>query len=399
MSKMLEQAIIDAEALKEAAIKNAEATIIEKYSDDIKNVVDQLLEQAPPAMGGAPPPAMGGMDPAMMAMAGGPAPGPENMGDIPGAHEMQAESTVIVDLGQLKNELELAEDLDPKNIETHALVAEEVAGTGVESGPREKEETFVIEESLIADILNEVLDTTPPMTIGGDEPELDFDDEPELDFGDLEGEDIEIPDIEIPETPTTPPTVTENYDEEYDLDEDYELEEETEETEETEALQEHIGTLEQNMIYYHKQYKKLYEAYTKKSNETNNVVQVSGKLKEQNDKLRDLLVRTQDKLNEINVQNAKLHYTNRILNSVSLNERQKDKIVEAIQKTGTVEETKTIFETLQSAVAGIRDLRKSPKSLNEAINKNSSAFLPRPREDSQSDPKLKDRLQILAGIK
>ena len=36
MSNMLEQAIVDAEALKEAAIKNAEATIVEKYSDDIK---------------------------------------------------------------------------------------------------------------------------------------------------------------------------------------------------------------------------------------------------------------------------------------------------------------------------------------------------------------------------
>ena len=36
MSSMLEQAIVDARALKEAAIKNAEATIIEKYSQEIK---------------------------------------------------------------------------------------------------------------------------------------------------------------------------------------------------------------------------------------------------------------------------------------------------------------------------------------------------------------------------
>ena len=45
MSNMLEQAIVDAEALKEVAIKNAEAAIVEKYSDDIKKAVDQLLEQ------------------------------------------------------------------------------------------------------------------------------------------------------------------------------------------------------------------------------------------------------------------------------------------------------------------------------------------------------------------
>ena len=44
-NSMLEQAIIDAETLKEAAVKNAEQAIIEKYSADIKHAVDQLLEQ------------------------------------------------------------------------------------------------------------------------------------------------------------------------------------------------------------------------------------------------------------------------------------------------------------------------------------------------------------------
>ena len=45
MSTMLEQAIIDAEALKEAAIKNAEAAVIEKYADNIREAVDSLLEK------------------------------------------------------------------------------------------------------------------------------------------------------------------------------------------------------------------------------------------------------------------------------------------------------------------------------------------------------------------
>ena len=45
MSSMLEQAIVDANALKEAAIKNAESAIIERYSQDIKEAVHQLLEQ------------------------------------------------------------------------------------------------------------------------------------------------------------------------------------------------------------------------------------------------------------------------------------------------------------------------------------------------------------------
>jgi hypothetical protein len=45
MSSMLEQAIIDANDLKEAAVKNAEAEILEKYSNEIKEAVSALLEQ------------------------------------------------------------------------------------------------------------------------------------------------------------------------------------------------------------------------------------------------------------------------------------------------------------------------------------------------------------------
>ena len=45
MPSMLEQAIIDAESLKEAAIKNAEQAIIEKYSQEVKTAVDLMLEQ------------------------------------------------------------------------------------------------------------------------------------------------------------------------------------------------------------------------------------------------------------------------------------------------------------------------------------------------------------------
>tara|TARA_R110000824_G_scaffold82136_8_gene206036 strand:+ start:8548 stop:9549 length:1002 start_codon:yes stop_codon:yes gene_type:complete len=42
---MLEQAIIDATALREAAIKSAEQAVVEKYSTDIKEAVEKLMEQ------------------------------------------------------------------------------------------------------------------------------------------------------------------------------------------------------------------------------------------------------------------------------------------------------------------------------------------------------------------
>ena len=45
MSNLLEKAIVDAKALKEAALKNAEQLVIEKYSDEVKEAVGRLLEQ------------------------------------------------------------------------------------------------------------------------------------------------------------------------------------------------------------------------------------------------------------------------------------------------------------------------------------------------------------------
>ena len=45
MSSMLEQAIIDAETLRETALKNAESVLVEKYQDQIKEAVNALLEQ------------------------------------------------------------------------------------------------------------------------------------------------------------------------------------------------------------------------------------------------------------------------------------------------------------------------------------------------------------------
>ena len=188
----------------------------------------------------------------------------------------------------------------------------------------------------------------------------------------------------------------ENGDFDFELDEEEELEETPDVVE---KMYEHNNILQQNLYHHHEQYRKLYEAYENKTNETNKYAHGAKKLHEQNEKLKNLLVRTQDKLNEINMQNAKLHYTNRTLSNVSLNERQKDKIVEAVQRAGTVEEAKTIFETLQSAVAGIDGLRKSPKSLNEAINRNSSALFTRSREETHPDSDLRNRMQRLAGIK
>ena len=109
-----------------------------------------------------------------------------------------------------------------------------------------------------------------------------------------------------------------------------------------------------------------------------------------------MLETMKEKLEEVNLSNAKLLYMNRTLNSPSLNERQRNKIVESIQNADSVEEAKVIYETLQSAVGSSK---REPKSLREAI-KRPSISVPNRRDVNtrQRDVVVKERFQRLAGI-
>jgi len=408
MSSMLEQAIVDAEALKEAAIRNAESTLIEKYSIDIKNAVNHLLEQGPPPEGGeeemmaAMLGGLGGGDPmADPAAAAGPTETPEFMGDIPPAHGdgeklcpcPEEDQPITIDLDQLGAALQSAEAEGDMGMPMDAAgTAAEIMG---EEGP--PEEQYLVQESLLIDILGE----------GYDMSEVNEDTQQEV----LENEDA----------------LEEEYDlnELLDLEEDENLEEadesfvNTQDTTSASAVETDIrtetgadvGTMEEQLQAYHHHYNELYEqharlfeSHAQYEQEYKNLYghwtngqEALQKLQEENEKYKGLFVEMKEKLNEANLQNAKLLYTNRVLDSISLNERQKDKIVEAVQKAGSVEEAKTIFETLQSAVVGTNSNKREPKSLNEAVQKRSSAFLP--RKEAKSDPRLVDRMQKLAGIK
>jgi hypothetical protein len=111
-------------------------------------------------------------------------------------------------------------------------------------------------------------------------------------------------------------------------------------------------------------------------------VQESKKLEDENRKLKELIYAMKGKLDESILSNAKLLYTNQTLTSASLNERQKNRIVESIQNADSVEEAKVIFETLQSAAGP--STKKAPKSLNEAISRPSLNVPRRRRENSNA---------------
>ena len=127
----------------------------------------------------------------------------------------------------------------------------------------------------------------------------------------------------------------------------------------------------------------------------NNKVQL---LENKVQKYGTVIEQLKQKLDESNLSNAKLLYQNRILNSISLNERQKDKIVEAVSNATTVEEAKIIFETLQSAVGLKSKKTRRQESLDEVVTRSSSAFIPRKEVKPNTDA-FSDRMKRLAGLK
>jgi len=102
-------------------------------------------------------------------------------------------------------------------------------------------------------------------------------------------------------------------------------------------------------------------------------------------------------MQDVNLSNARLLYTNRVLRNTSLNERQKTKIVEAISNAGSVTEAKTMYETLQSTMETTP--KRGPQSLSEAISRNRTSVIRATRHESTASDPFQDRMKKLAGIK
>ncbi len=388
-SSMLEQAVIDAQNLKEAAIKNAEQEVLAKYSSEIKEAVDALLEQDDDPFAGEemamdndapverdeivdelPMKAMDGEKacpcpseeeeieidlPELIALSQS-----EEPEEIPMDNDMMFESSEEELLALLTEDEEEVVEEKLKNPEKADLDDdgklsdyEKARGAAIEKsmddeGDKVEEELELDEETLKAAI-EEILNTES-LTV-------DLKNQPRGAIGTThptEGEQVRA--VEVAAA----------------ADEDTEMKEQNEEFEE--AVKK-IANLEE-------QVKSL-------KTEKNSLVA-------EHDELKSLARQVSEKLTELNTTNAKLVYQNRILESSSLNERQKSKLVEAISNANSPEEAKVIFETLQESLTS--KVQEAPKNLSEAVSKNSRLILKSNKKEAQAGTSAAARMKKLAGI-
>ena len=325
MSTMLEQAIVDAKALREAAVKSAEANIVEKYNEEVKSAVSKLLEQDDEMDLGMEPEAEVEVDSTAMEQ-------------VPMAHLGDSdEDIVVVDLDDIIAAAESEEGEEPAVELDREEVADEV-GLSLDDDMsfNRTDENIDIDEGELVEMFKELLV-------------------------------VDVPQVELDRAQER-------------LTQDQVEQDEQAETINTDGMDEKDS---EDLI---------------RKDMKNDAPQEEA-LKRENAKLKGLLEQVKNKLQEINLQNARLLYANRVLGDSSLNEQQKSKVAELVSKARSVDEAKMVYETLQKTMAGIQ--KKAPQSLAEVVTKRSSVILSGNRTESHSAEKSPtyNRWAKLAGTK
>lgn len=410
MSSMLEQAIVDAQALREAALKNAEQALIEKFTPQIKEAVESLLE-GDIAEKNYRKVSYEGKNYNLMELDGGKATLQSENGSKP----------FVV------NESELSEELGEELLQEE----EGAMGGGGASAPA---------ASLSAPFAGSPVtdpNQTVEFSIDVEEPVYEFDlealksemEDEEMGMSDMEGPsdllgdlgaDEEAPAEEGGEEDLLADLNLQEQDEGEDnlvneimklmneMDEDDEVLEEELKVDTSEQKHGWITTNEATRKYDEELRKAQLESDEmkeeledeKKKNE--DLKETLKHFKHKNKQYKDVVEKLSQKLNETLLSNAKLLYSNKTLSDASLNERQKTKIVEAIAKSRTPEEAKHLCETLNATVTSSRD-NKSPRTLSESVNRKSnlSGILNNRKQqvNESVEHTFADKMKKLAGIK
>ena len=386
MSNMLKQAIADAAALREQAIKNAEQSVIEKYSQQIKEAVDQMLEvDASSNLDRAKSTIKEIEDELINEEESTPSPAQAMPSDTPVLEpapswdsrydDMMTNFTALVDnLPEDENgmvdldlgDLEIGED--EKNA-SEGSVDEPASDLGDLGGESPDEEG--------GDSLDGLLDDS------GDDFDLNLQEVMNL----LEQDDEEVieEEVEIDYNPILDTLGGNGVGSQHRKDHNAEMAAIVypEDEESSEEASEDETTADQAQI-------ELYETLEF--------------LTKQNNQMENVLSKMEVYLEETLLSNAKLLYQNRTLGDASLNERQKSKIVDAIANAESTKEAKQLHETLKATVGSTPNSKKGPQSLSETVNRRSnlSSMLNSRQninESKQSSDPFLEKMQKLAGIK
>ena len=354
---MLEQAIIDAKELREVAKANAEAEVLEKYSSRIKEAVDRLLEQEPEEEEDPILDLDSGMEDTI------PEDGVED--DLPPSYQAQPSDAA--------EEAEQMIDDASATLEQAQNVLDQLAAKIAKMGDEESDEEIV---TIDLDKLEDKVDAAAEIEEIPGEPETTSTLEEEIDISD---EDL----LSLMEKLTVDLSGQKSgwagrADSQIFFEQELELArmKSSELQEEQEAYKKAVQELTESK-----------ENLEKQLLEKNKLIKNTAVLVES----------LQNKLSESHLVNTKLFYSNKALIDSSLNERQRNKIVEAINRADTTNKVKDVFETLCESVSTEPAKNAGPENLTEAL-KVRTLVARSTKKEKINEPSEVLRMKKLAGI-
>jgi hypothetical protein len=386
MSNMLKQAIADAAALREQAIKNAEQSVIEKYSQQIKEAVDQMLEvDASSNLDRAKSTIKEIEDELINEEESTPSPAQAMPSDTPVLEPAPAWDSRYDDM--MTNFTALVDNLPE---DENGMVDLDLGDLEIGEDEKNASEGSVDEPtSDLGDLGEEAPDEEGGDSLDGllDDSGDDFDLNLQEVMNLLEQDDEEVieEEVEIDYNPILDTLGGNGVGSQHRKDHNAEMAAIVypEDEESSEEASEDETTADQAQI-------ELYETLEF--------------LTKQNSQMESVLSKMEVYLEETLLSNAKLLYQNRTLGDASLNERQKSKIVEAIANAESPKEAKKLHETLKATVGSTPNSKRDPQSLSESVNRRSnlSSMLNSRQninESKQSSDPFLEKMQKLAGIK
>ena len=366
-SKLLKEAIADAKAVRETAIANAKIALEEAFTPQLQSILSKKLQA-----------------------------------EMEGEEEEIEEELDSSDIGDGDNEEPSADasdahtELGPESEEETAEVGDELEeGEGSIEDPTNADDATISEEDEVEDEVSEeeMEDEIEIEEEMEDEDELDLEAIiRELEMGMEDEEEISEEEMDSEEE------VSEEEHED-EVSEEDEMEMDSEEEAEVEAPVEEEDEMDDEIdldeILREMGYGDDEEEVNEEEEEDSKVAELEAELEEALATVKTL----QSTINEVNLLNAKLLYANRLFRSYNLNNEQKTKVVENLDRTTSVREVKLVYATLAESMNFTGTEKKTKKVVAEAASKPVASTAPAKEIISESTNALAERFKQLANIK
>src|SRR5210317_1858697 len=377
-SKLLKEAIADAKAVRETAIANAKIALEEAFTPRLQSILSKKLQAE---MEGEEEEIEEELDSSDI----GDGDNKEPSADASDAHTELGPETEE-ETAEVGDELEEGEGSveDPTNADDATISEEEE----VEIEEEESEEEISEEE-------DEIEEYGDGEEIEEEEDELDLESIiRELEMGMEDEEEVSEEDMDSEEE------MHEEDEEEVHEEEESEIEEEESEeeiSEEEDELDEEdeidLDEILREMGYGDD------EEVSEEEHEDSEMEEKYEELEKDLEEAYSTIKSLKGTINEVNLLNAKLLYANRLFRAYNLNNEQKSKVVENLDRTTSVREVKLVYATLAESMNFTGTEKKTKKVVSEGASKPVASTAPKKEIISENTNALAERFKQLANIK